>query len=118
MGVAAVTIVLSLLVLLARRRAARAHQDDLQAPSADAPALLPERWGLMLVVSGLTRVYCAVLHSGAVQYGRVTVVYLLTCFLVVSDRPRKHVPWAVTLALLSRLGLDHIFRHLLRADLP
>lgn len=113
MGVAVITIVLSLLVLFARRRVAAATvgTDDGQTP-------LPERWVLMLGVALLTLVYVALLQSGSVRYGHATVVYLLATFLLLSDRVRHDLPWAVALALVFGLGLDYVFRHLLVADLP
>jgi hypothetical protein len=113
MGVAVITIVLSLLVLLARWRAGAAP-----AGPDDGSAALPERWLLMLGVSALTLVYAALLHFGAVRYGYATVAYLLITFLVLSDRARQDLPWAVGLALVFGLGLDYVFRHLLVADLP
>ncbi len=113
MGVAVITIVLSLLVLFARRRiaAATAGTDNGHPP-------LPERWALMLGVAALTLVYVALLQSGSVRYGYATVVYLLTTFLLLSDQVRHDLPWAVALALVFGLGLDYVFRHLLVADLP
>jgi Tripartite tricarboxylate transporter TctB family len=115
MGVAVITIVLSLLVLRARWRAAPAQR----SPDADAAGMTPpERWMLMLGVAVLTLVYAALLHAGAVRYGTATVVYLLATFLLLSDRVRDDLPWAIGLALAFGLGLDYVFRHLLVADLP
>jgi len=117
MGVAVITIILSVTVLVARWRkpfaqaAAEAALDGAAAPQR-------EQWGLLAAVSALTLVYAAVLHSGVVRYGVVTVVYLLATFLVVSGQVRRDLPWAVALALAFGLGLDYVFRHLLVADLP
>lgn len=111
MGVAVLTIILSLLVLHARWRAAPAE-------SADGQVALPERWALMLGVAALTLVYAALLQVGAVRYGHATVVYLLATFSLMSDQVRKDLPWAIALALAFGLGLDYVFRHLLVADLP
>ncbi len=113
MGVAVVTIILSLLVLIGRWRAS----PTAAAVDAADPAM-PERWAMLLGVSVLTLVYAAVLHAGAVRYGYVTIVYLLASFLLVSDRVRQDLPWAVALALGFGMGLDFVFRYLLVADLP
>ena len=113
MGVAVITIVLSLLVLHARWR-----PRVMPACPYDDPSALNERWLVMLGVGALTRVYTALLHTGAVHYGYATVVYLLTAFSVLSDRVRHDLPWAAALALVFGLGLDYVFRHLLVADLP
>lgn len=113
MGVAVITFVLSLLVLFARWRSAAAT-----AGPDDGHSALPERWLLILGVAALTLVYAALLQTGAVRYGYATVVYLLITFLVLSDRVRHDLPWAVALALVFGLGLDYVFRHLLVADLP
>lgn len=113
MGVAVVTIVLSLLVLFARVRGAPAQAD---APGDEQAH--PERWLLMLGMAALTLVYAAVLQAGLARYGTVTVVYLLACFLLMSDRVRQDLPWAIGLALAFGLGLDYVFRYLLVADLP
>jgi len=72
----------------------------------------------MLGMAALTLVYAAMLHAGLVRYGYVTVVYLLATFLLMSDRVRQDLPWAIGLALAFGLGLDYVFRHLLVADLP
>ncbi len=113
MGVAVLTIILSLLVLHARWRAAA----PLAGPG-DAQAALPERWLLLLGVAALTLVYAALLHAGLVRYGYATVVYLLALFLLMSDRVRHDLSWAIALALAFGLGLDYVFRYLLVADLP
>ncbi len=113
MGVAVLTIVLSLLVLFARWRGAPV------APGPDdGQVVVPERWLLLLGVAALTLVYAALLQAGLVRYGYATVVYLLATFLLMSDRVRQDLPWAVGLALAFGLGLDYIFRYLLVADLP
>ena len=113
MGVAVMTIILSLLVLLARWRAA-----PVAASPEDRQVVGPERWLLMLGVLVLTMVYAALLQAGLVRYGYATVVYLLATFLLMSDRVRQDLPWAIGLALAFGLGLDYIFRYLLVADLP
>ena len=113
MGVAVITIVLSLLVLHERWRIGASPA----SPGDGLPAL-SERWLLMLGVGALTLVYAALLQTGAVRYGYATVVHLLTTFLVSSDRVRHDLPWAVALALVFGFGLDYVFRHLLVADLP
>lgn len=113
MGVAVATIVLSLLTLLARYRAAPLPPQ----PDEAAPAQR-ERWLLMLGVAALTVAYAVLLHAGAVRYGYATVAYLLASFLLVSDRVRQDLPWAIGLALAFGLGLDFVFRYLLVADLP
>lgn len=117
MGVAVLTIILSVLVLLERRRKPFARAMGETALDA-ATAPLREQWGLLAAVSVLTLVYVAVLHSGAARYGLVTVVYLLASFLIVSGRVRQDLPWSVALALAFGLGLDYVFRHLLVADIP
>lgn len=114
MGVAVATIILSLLVLFARMRGAAAPQEP---AGADAPAHA-ERWLLMLGVAALTLVYTALLQAGVVRYGYATVAYLLATFLLMSDRVRQDLPWAIGLALAFGLGLDFVFRYLLVADLP
>jgi Na+-transporting methylmalonyl-CoA/oxaloacetate decarboxylase gamma subunit len=116
MGVAVVTIVLSLLVLLARWRKPFAESAAEAALPDDAPQA--EKWGLLAAVAALTIVYTAVLHSGVARYGVVTVGYLLLTFLVVSGSVRRDLRWSVVLALVFGLGLDYVFRHLLVADLP
>ncbi len=113
MGVAVLTIILSLLVLHARWRFAPEPLD-----AADSPVAMPERWLLMLGVSALTLVYGALLHAGLVRYGYATVVYLLAMFLLMSDRLRQDLPWAIGLSLAFGMGLDYVFRYLLVADLP
>lgn len=112
MGVAVLTIILSLLVLHARWRAAPEPVSD------DGQAAMPERWTLMLAVSALTLVYAALLHAAMVRYGYATVVYLLATFLLMSGRVRQDLSWAIALALSFGLGLDYVFRYLLVADLP
>jgi len=113
MGVAVLTIVLSLLVLHARWRAG----PELAGPD-NAQAAPSERWLLMLGMAALTLVYAAMLHAGLVRYGYVTVAYLLATFLLMSDRVRQDLPWAFALALTFGMGLDYVFRYLLVADLP
>lgn len=114
MGVAVVTIVLSLLVLWARWRKPRDAAG--QALTDSAPER--EKWGLLLAVAALTVAYTAILQTGVARYGLVTVVYLLVTFLVVSGSVRRDLRWSVVLALVFGLGLDYVFRHLLVADLP
>jgi hypothetical protein len=113
MGVAVITIVLSLLVLLARRRSGVPV-----AGAGDATSAAAERWVLLLGMAALTLVYAALLQSGTVRYGTATVAYLLISFLLLSDRVRHDLPWALALALVFGLGLDYVFRYLLVADLP
>jgi O-antigen ligase len=113
MGVAVLTIVLSLLVLFARWRGA-----PVATGPDDGQVVVPERWLLLLGVAALTLVYAALLQAGWVRYGYATVVYLLATFLLMSDRVRQDLRWAVGLALVFGLGLDYIFRYLLVADLP
>jgi hypothetical protein len=113
MGVAVITIVLSLLVLLARRRSGVPV-----AGAGDATPAAAERWVLLLGMAALTLVYAALLQSGTVRYGTATVAYLLISFLLLSDRVRHDLPWALALALVFGLGLDYVFRYLLVADLP
>lgn len=113
MGVAVVTIVLSVLVLVGRMRRPQA-QAAVEAGLEGGR----EQWGLLAAISALTLVYAAVLQSGLARYGVVTVVYLLASFLVVSGQVRRDLPWAVALAVAFGLGLDYVFRHLLVADLP
>ena len=113
MGVAVVTIVLSVLVLVGRMR-----RPQTQAALEGSQAGGGEQWGLLAAVSVLTLVYAAVLQSGLARYGVVTVVYLLVSFLVVSGQVRRDLSWAVALAVVFGLGLDYVFRHLLVADLP
>lgn len=117
MGVAVATIILSVLVLIARWRKPFA-QSAAEAALDGAAESQREQWGLLAAVSALTLVYAAVLHAGVVRYGVVTVVYLLATFLVVSGQVRRDLPWAVALAVTFGLGLDYVFRHLLVADLP
>lgn len=117
MGVAVLTIILSLLVLLERRRKSIARAKG-ETALDDAIAPLREQWSLLAAVSVLTLVYVAVLHSGVARYGLVTVVYLLASFLIVSGRVRQDLPWSAVLALAFGLGLDYVFRHLLVADIP
>lgn len=117
MGVAVVTIILSVLVLVGRwRRSLKQVAAD--APHVGAQAPQREQWGLLAAMAALTLVYAAVLQSGVARYGVITVVYLLATFLVVSGQPRRDFAWAVALAVAFGLGLDYVFRFLLVADLP
>ncbi len=117
MGVAVVTIVLSLIVLIGRWRAS-ATADAGPDSTRDGEQMLPENWRLMIAVSSLTVAYTVVLHMGLVRFGWVTAVYLLMSFLLVAGRVRQPLPWALALSLGFGLGLDYVFRHLLVADLP
>jgi len=118
MGVACMTIVLSLLVLLARwrtwskqRAAAGGRNDSAAQPSQ-------ENWRLLWAVGALTLVYGTLLQLGVVRYGYVTAAYLLLAFLLIASNTRRVLPWAVGLALAFGIGLDFVFRYLLVADLP
>jgi len=116
-GVACVTLVLSVVVLIARfwkplRRTITSAVDDVTLQGVQ-----PENWRLMSWVGGLTLLYVAILHAGLVRYGPATVGYLLVCFLGISGNVRRALPWALALALLTGFGLDYVFRHLLVADL-
>lgn len=117
MGVAVVTIVLSLLVLIGRWRKPSVAALADSAPDEAAPAPR-EQWRLLIAVGALTIVYTAVLQSGVARYGLVTAAYLLATFLLVAGRVRGELPWAIGLSLTFGLGLDFVFRHLLVADLP
>jgi len=117
MGVAAITIVLSLLVLIGRWRTSQvAGAPDGRADNG--PSAAPENWRLLLYTSACTLVYAGVLHTGMARYGYATVVYLLATILLLAENKRQALPWAVTLALVFGLGLDYVFRYLLVADLP
>lgn len=119
MGVAVITIVLSLLVLIGRwRTSALAKAREAGADSGEPRHAQAENWPLMLAVSVLTLVYAGALQAGVARYGAVTVVYLVVAMLLVSGRVRRDLPWAAALALGFGLGLDYVFRHLLVADLP
>lgn len=109
MGVAAVTLVLAVLVLLARMRQSR-------SPAAGSSSA--EDWPLTLGVGAMTLGYCAVLHFGVLRYGLVTAVYLALVIVVMAPQRRTALPWAAGIGLVTGFGLDAIFRHLLVADLP
>jgi len=116
MGVAVITIVLSLVVLWTRWR----KSGDTAASAVALPdsPLEREKWCLLLAVAALTVAYTAILQTGVARYGLVTVVYLLVTFLVVSGSVRRDLRWSVALALVFGMGLDYVFRYLLVADLP
>lgn len=117
MGVAAFTIVLSLLVLIGRWRS-RQTAFTPRGRVETVPAAALENWQLLLFAIVCTLAYVGVLHTGMARYGYATVVYLLVTFLLVADHKRQALPWSVGLALFFGLGLDYVFRYLLVADLP
>ena len=109
MGVAAVTLVLALLVLLARMRQPRGTADG---------AAAAEDWAQTLGVGAITLGYCAVLQFGVLRYGLVTAIYLALVIIVMAPQRRTALPWALGIGVVTGFGLDAIFRHLLVADLP
>lgn len=109
MGVAAVTLVLAVLVLLARMRQSRSTVGGVAAD---------EDWSLTWGVSVLTLGYCAVLHLGVLRYGFVTAIYLACVIVSMAPQRRAALPWAASIGLVTGVGLDVIFRYLLVADLP
>jgi hypothetical protein len=109
MGVAAVTLILALLVLLARMRQSRG--------TADAAAAA-EDWAQTFGVGAITLGYCAVLQFGVLRYGLVTAIYLALVIIVMAPQRRTALPWALGIGVVTGFGLDAIFRHLLVADLP
>lgn len=110
MGVAVVTIVLGVMVMVSRLRVWR------RAGVGEDRA--GEDWALTLGVSALTIVYCVVLNLGLLRYGLVTAIYLALVIVGMAPQRRTALPWAVGIGLVTGFGLDHIFRHLLVADLP
>ncbi len=110
MGVAVFTIVLSVMVMMSRLRVWR------RAGGAEDRA--GEDWALTLGVSAFTIGYCVVLNLGLLRYGLVTAAYLALVIVVMAPQRRAALPWAVAIGLVTGFGLDHIFRHLLVADLP
>ena len=110
MGVAVVTIVLCVMVILSRLRATRGTDG--------AEANAGEDWLLTLGVSTLTLVYCVVLNLGVLRYGPVTATYLTVVIVAMAPVRRAALPWAVAIGVITGFGLDHIFRQLLAADLP
>lgn len=109
MGVAAVTLVLAVLVLLARMR---------QSRSTDEAGAAAEDWAQTLGVSALTLGYCAALQVGVLRYGLVTAIYLTIIIVMMAPQRRTALPWALGIGVMTGFGLDAIFRHLLVADLP
>lgn len=111
MGVAVVTIVLGAMVMVSRLRVWRRAGGGGEDRSG-------EGWALTLGVSALTIGYCVVLNLGLLRYGLVTAVYLALVIVGMAPQRRAALPWAVAIGLVTGFGLDHIFRHLLVADLP
>jgi len=109
MGVAVVTLILALLVLLARMRQPRSTADG---------AAVAEDWAQTLGVGAITLGYCAVLQLGVLRYGLVTAIYLALVIIVMAPQRRTALPWALGIGVVTGFGLDAIFRHLLVADLP
>ncbi|MFM1856627.1 MAG: Tripartite tricarboxylate transporter TctB family [Pseudomonadota bacterium] len=109
MGVAAVTLILALLVLLARMRQSRSTADG---------AAVAEEWAQTLGVGAITLGYCALLQFGVLRYGLVTAIYLAIVIVVMAPQRRAALPWALGIGVATGFGLDAIFRHLLVADLP
>lgn len=109
MGVAAVTLVLAVFVLLARMRQSRSTVEGVAAG---------EDWPLTWGVSAVTLGYCVVLHLGVLRYGLVTALYLVAVIVSMAPQRRAALPWAASIGLVTGVGLDIIFRYLLVADLP
>jgi hypothetical protein len=109
MGVAAITIVLAILVLLTGIRQSRIGADGTSAA---------EGWAQTFGVGAITVGYCAVLQLGVVRYGLVTTIYLALVIIVMAPQRRMALPWALGISAATGFGLDAIFRHLLVADLP
>lgn len=118
MGVAVLTILLALGVLIERvwrsRSRAAAHEADIAAV-ADS---LDERWIATLALSAITVFYIAAMHLGFVGYRIATIAYLVLAILVAAERRLHALPWAIGLSLLFGVGLDYLFRHVLVTDLP
>jgi hypothetical protein len=109
MGVAVLTLVLALLVLLARMRQSRSTADE---------AAAAEDWAQTFGVGAITLGYCAALQFGVLRYGLLTTVYLAIVIFVMAPQRRTALPWALGIGVVTGFGLDAIFRHLLVADLP
>lgn len=119
MGVAVLTILLAIGVLIERAWQLRSHAaaDAVEPVSTGAPGL-GERWIDTLALSAITLAYVAAMHLGLAGYRVATIVYLVLAILVAAERRLRALPWAIGLSVLFGAGLDYVFRHVLITDLP
>jgi hypothetical protein len=109
MGVAAGALVLSAIMLV------QAVRGLLAARLADAPHELTLR---VLATFLLTVGYTALLASGRVRYAFATTAFVAIGVLIIAEKPRRLVPWAIAIALALGFGMDFVFRTIFVTNIP
>jgi len=107
-GVAAGALTLGLIMLWQAARGLRSSAGE------TAVELGPR----VLATFLLTIAYVVLLATGWVRYAFATVPFFVIGVLVIAEKPRKLLPWAVAIAIVLAFGLDFTFRRIFVVDIP
>lgn len=108
-GVAAIVLALATITLVLALGGLRRTRAAKEEPELGLRVL-----GLFL----LTVAYVLVLTSGLVRYAYATAPYFILGVIVIAERPRPLLKWAIPLALVLAFALDFAFRHVFIVNIP
>jgi hypothetical protein len=108
-GVAAIVLALAALTLAFALRGFRLNSEVTEEPELGVRVM-----GLFV----LTVAYTLVLASGLVRYAFATAPYFILGVVVIAERPKPLLKWAVPLAFFLAFSLDFAFRRIFIVNIP